>query len=455
MSNMQTGFARRSITPPLGTQMCGYFEPHVAREIITPLYANAAVFHGSNGHTAALVSCDVLFISRESVERVRAAVEAQCELPASAVLIAATHNHTGPATDAVFDAQPDPVYIALLETRIVEAVAAAQAALAPVSLQFSTSIETRVSINRRMLMRDGTAHTHITDEDLPDVVAREGTADQEVGVLTVSDAARNLRGMMINFALHPTNVRGDRICADFPGYLGEFIREQMGPGVSTVFLNGPCGDTDSNTDFVKRVAHSPERARLIGAALGETVREAAGHAEPIESGNVRSVQQLLQIPLKRVPDERVALAHRVLENPEPTEWVFSKGTLRPSPQKERVCAREAILVAERAACCPYANVEVQAIRLGDLVLLAVPVELFTEYGVQIKEAIRVRFPFAMVVELANGAFGYVPTRKAFATGGYETRVARSSQLAPEAGDMIVDASRGLLERLAAMAASQA
>ena len=43
-----------------------------------------------------------------------------------------------------------------------------------------------------------------------------------------------------------------------------------------------------------------------------------------------------------------------------------------------------------------------------------------------------------VVELANGWEGYLPTARAFAEGGYETLLARSSKLARETAEAVVE-----------------
>jgi len=50
----------------------------------------------------------------------------------------------------------------------------------------------------------------------------------------------------------------------------------------------------------------------------------------------------------------------------------------------------------------------------------------------------------MIVELANDWVGYVPTKKAFGEGGYETELARSSKLVPEAEDVFVETACELL-----------
>jgi hypothetical protein len=59
-----------------------------------------------------------------------------------------------------------------------------------------------------------------------------------------------------------------------------------------------------------------------------------------------------------------------------------------------------------------------------------------ELGLEIKE--KSPFKHTFVVELANDYVGYIPTRIAFEEGGYETLNARSSKVAPEAGELVVE-----------------
>ena len=71
-----------------------------------------------------------------------------------------------------------------------------------------------------------------------------------------------------------------------------------------------------------------------------------------------------------------------------------------------------------------------------------PAELFVEYQLDIKDG----SPFGktMVTELTNGWCGYIPTKRAMEGGSYEARLAHSSKLASETGDMIVGATLKLL-----------
>ncbi len=444
MNTFCAGFGEADITPAFGVPMAGYFEPHEVKEIITPLGAHAVAFRDADGTTLVLASCDVLFITDATASQIRRGIEGKYGIPPQQVLIAATHNHTGPATAELFDAKPSPEYMERFHAGVMEAVGAALDALEPAALRFGTAQESRIVTNRRLIMKDGTTHTHVTAEDMADVAAREGVADPELCVLVVENREGKSIGIVANYALHPTNVRGDRIDADYPGYFATHLRETVSPNLHVVFLNGPCGNTDSKTPFVDRIAHSPERARLIGTELGKAAQQAIASAAPCSDGSIRAASKVLTIPIKYVSQEEAELARKVLAGGEPSQWIFSKGTLRPSPRKEKVCAQEFLHIAELRATRPYSDVEVQVLRFGEIVIVGFPVELFSEFGQEIIEAVRAVGKRVFICELANGSFGYVPTRKAFQGGGYETRVGRSSQLVPDAGEMIVAAVSQLL-----------
>ena len=72
-------------------------------------------------------------------------------------------------------------------------------------------------------------------------------------------------------------------------------------------------------------------------------------------------------------------------------------------------------------------------------------EYFCEYGLRIKKASR--HPATWVVSLANEWVGYVPTAQAFVGGGYEPRTARSSKLAPDAGQRLLETALKALGRV--------
>jgi len=443
----QVGASERPINPSLGCPLSGYLEPHLAREMVNDLYAKALVVRGREGAPVALVSCDVLALDEETVRLVRQDAAARTGIPADHIMVFALHNHTGPATIDIFDGTADREYLGFLVRRTVEAIAEASDRAQSSELHFGREEEDRLSCNRRLIMRDGTVHTHITDAEIGDVAGREGPVDPEVGVLSSTHQSGTPAALAVNFALHPTNVRGDRICSDFPGYLSQRMRAHFGPQVVTLFANGACGNIDSKTEDLKAVDYGPERARMIGHLLGDTVVEALGSAQPVDGDEIVAVSETVHIPLRDISPGDLKLAREILNTAQPRDLILTKGTRRPSLLKEAIYAREMIALAERRAACPFELAEVSLIRIGNVIMAGFPVELFSELGLGVKNIARQKFPYVFVVELANGYLGYVPTRQAFARGGYETRLARSSRLAPNAGEMLLDAAARLLDRV--------
>ena len=452
MNTVLIGTAERPITPPLGCSMAGYFEPHQAEEIVTGLFARAFAARQGDAPPVALVCCDVLALEASSAARIRSACARQADIPEANICVSATHTHTGPQTADIFGHPAEAEYLAYLESQVAAAVVEAVRSLRPATLRMGRVEEDRASCNRRVVLRDGTVHTHTTDADIPEVAGREGPADQEMLTLHADWGDGTPGAVLVNFALHPTNVRGDRICFDYPGYFVKELRARRGEDLCAVFVNGACGNIDSKTGYLANVAYGPGRAQRIAEVLAEAAQAALTNARPLELGPVAVLTETIAVPRKQISPERVAQARALLaQEPaaeaDPSTLVFTRGTRRPSVLKERVYAAEALYLADLYTREPMAPVEIQAMRIGELAIVTVPVELFCEFGLEIKRLGNQRFAHTMVIELANGYLGYVPTRKSFVGGGYETRDAKSSQLAPEAGDLIVQAADRLLARL--------
>jgi len=86
----------------------------------------------------------------------------------------------------------------------------------------------------------------------------------------------------------------------------------------------------------------------------------------------------------------------------------------------------------------------QAIRIGDFAVVGIPFEVFVEIGLELKE--RSPFDTTMVIGLANGRFGYLPTPKQHVLGGYETWLG-TCKVQEDASVLIVDQLLEMLEEL--------
>ena len=149
----------------------------------------------------------------------------------------------------------------------------------------------------------------------------------------------------------------------------------------------------------------------------------------------------------------LAMAHREIELevrlPSESDMARAREILEKAKDKKvlttlpEVYARETVLLAKYPT---KVKLILQAVRVGELGIVATPCETFVEIGLEIKKKSPLRPSFT--IELANGYNGYLPTPEHHKLGGYETWRARSSYLEVEAAPKI---TRTLMELLASVA----
>ena len=423
----QAGFAEVDITPPLGAHKIGWLKDIVSDKILSPLFARVAVFRTA-GAQIAIVQLDTLFIAWPEVAAIRQGVSERYHFPGSGVMVAATHNHAGPAVTHAGDVPQDGTYAAWLVSRVINAFGEALARLQEAEIGFGRTFEWRVAHNRRVVMRDGTVRTHGTFDD-PNALCLEGPIDPEVAVLAVRDKNGNLLGALINFSCHPTHHGGDTaIDAGFPGVLAGELRAKGFP--FTLFLNGASGNVHTS-DPCQGGANMP--AEQAGQLLAEDVQQVLETMIFDDDVQIGSVSRTLDLPYRLVTEDEIS------------------GLVRGAQRfiDPAIYDRAIPALVNRIRRDGAHRVEIQLLVLADVVLAGVPGEYFCEFGLEIKErACRelTRPVHALVVSCANGRVGYIPTRAAFDRGGYETTFGPSSMLSSSAGDMIADAVIALLQR---------
>ena len=429
----KAGAAQRDITPLLGTSLVGFFHERKARDVRDPLYAKALVLDDGENRLG-FVLCDLIALEKEYISEVRRLVESDCEIPPENLMVACTHTHTGPASVGALGVDRDEGYLEFLVPRIADVVGMAVNRLREAEIGWEVGREERISFNRRYWMRDGTVRTN-PGYNNPDIVRPAGPIDPEVVAIRVSDAEGRTVAVLANFALHyvggsPTDV----VSADYFGMFAEEIQRMHGERFVAMLSNGCCGDVN-NID----VHNPPERkgyahVEHVASILAADVYSLTEHIKPTSEVQLRAASRNVTIPIRPVTEKMAEAARE---------------TLRDAPEdinrytKEQIYAREVLLLREMPR---EVETEVQAFalrsELGDMAILGLPGEMFVEIGLRIKEG----SPFrpTMIVELANDWVGYVPTKKAFGEGGYETELARSSKLVPEAEDVFVETACVLL-----------
>ncbi|QDT96053.1 hypothetical protein [Gimesia aquarii] len=449
---IKVGFAERDITPEIGMEQPGGYGKSFHRSFHDPCKVRATVFDNGK-HVVAVVSLDALFIRRVTVNEIRKRVQAKCKIPADSILLHATHSHSsGPmgmilpgeydhASDFVQElayeksSTADSAYLETVVDQSVEAICKAYKKRNASKCGAGVGIEEQVAFNRRFFMRNGLSFTHPRPGN-PDIVKPAGPVDPEVGVIGVWDEQGELKGCIVNFVCHATTNPGG-ISANYIYYVEQVIRGVFGKDAIVVFLAGASGDVtqvDNLSKFQRRP--SEESARFVGGRVGaETVKVLLS----MPRGNfetVASKTRILKIPRRKPNPERVKKAIEMVKagpaKSGAVDWVFAK---------------ETVLLDARLQKEPVAEVEIQAVQLGPVVLLTDPAEFFCQLGLDIKAGSP--FPITFPVSLANGCVGYVPTKEAFDKngGGYETRLTGYSNLIITAGPQMVDAAVELSKQL--------
>ncbi|MBN2477299.1 MAG: hypothetical protein JXB62_22015 [Pirellulales bacterium] len=429
---IRVGAAAVEINPPNGISMAGYYHPRGCQGVLDDLLVKATVL--DDGQTVvALVVCDLISVPRDVVVKAREIILQKVGISGAAVMISATHTHTGPSlTRGAARSGPDGgpgdlsrEYTQKLPEWIAQAVAEAHAARVPARVSFGRESQSRLAFNRRFWMRDGTVGWNPGKLN-PKIIRPIGPIDPQVAVVYAVAADGKPLLTYVNYAMHPDTTGGLLTSADYPGALARRLAEYRGPEMTTIFANGACGDINHlNVQWAER-QQGPQEANRLGTILSAAVLQAYMDLQPVRAIRLDACSQVVELPLAEATEEDLRQAQQIAARGGEATFM------------ERVQAYKVLdLVARKGE--PL-EAEVQVVTLGrDLAWVGLPGEIFVALGLSIKAA----SPFGQthVVELANGSVGYVPSRSAYAEGQYEVVSARCAE---GSGEMLVAAAVRML-----------
>ncbi len=411
---------RADITPPLGLTLEGY--PHYPRHNTgahDPLYA--ACMYLSNGENeVAFVTLDLLFFSKQHVVAVRKAVEEKCGINGANIMISCSHTHSGPMASSSIDLdtiinqiQQPKEYVEFLKNKIIEIICEAKENAFPALFARGTEIcgaESGIGGNRRM---------------------PGGPHDPLVSVWAIKDTNDVIRGAMVNYTLHPTFIHEwSNVCtADYPCYLKLEIEEKY-PECLVGFAQGASGNQSSR---YYRQGESYDEAERVGRTLGKAANVVLENALWTDELVIKVASEEVDVKLREFKPEEV-LREELARDKAAYEELYAKygkstnreeyylwqnanlKCLGAENQLGYVIARNKglkidILEDELPA-------EIQIIRLGDLVVIGLPGEMFVEYSIYLKAM--AGFHMTVINELSNGDLpGYLCTPESAVEGGYE------------------------------------
>lgn len=375
------GVAEVDITPPAGHAMDGYIartSPSTGTH--DPLMAQVLILTRGN-QRAAVVTLDLLAVSRSFSDPLRANIAALVGTTPDAVLVAASHTHAGPTgTQDWFpvgaNTQLDTAMTAAIQARLLDAARRAADDVQPATLHSAA----------------GTLDALGSDRNQPDQ-----PVDLSVTALRFDGLDGQPRAVLFHHACHPTvlSAANTTYSADFPGAARRRLQNAY-PGAIAMYLNGAAGNI--STRFRRHDQSFAEGERL-GGLLGNHVLELLARAEP-NAPYLAATGAMLDLPLRRFTSE--------------TRTLMTTGNARLDTVRAEGAAIEADL--RRAfAGQTIVTAEVSGLRIGPWALLAVPGEAFSDLAQQL----RATDPGALVVGYANDYLGYFPTQHAIDDATYE------------------------------------
>ncbi len=449
-TSLQAGSATANITPWLGIEVPGSHRARYAADVDDELLAKALVL--DNGETkVALVTCDLIALPQGIADRAKERIAARCDIPPENVMINATHTHTAAGIADLLGTDGNQAYIDWVPLKLADAVEIATHRLQAASIGFATAHEDRISFCRRWHMRDGTVRMNPGVEN-PDLVRPTYPTDPEVTMLYVEGADGRPIAAVSNFVLHYVGTDGGTaISADYFGHFHRLIQRYLDPQCVGMLWNGTSGDIN-NVDYSGKrkwtASGHKQAAKMANVLAGHLITEIQ-LMEMQDDLELAAAVGTFDFQRKTITEEDLAVAEKILAVPSGTYTDYDSGPFswvvgQPVPEHlVDVYARE----CQRLAEMPMAHsAPVQALRLGDASIVALPGEIFVEFGLTIKEQSPAKPQF--VVSLANGYVGYICTDKALQEhGGYETWAGYSSLGTVGTGPAMQDCALELLGRL--------
>jgi len=445
-SSLKAGAAAVDITPTqFPMNMPGGFSANMAEKAHDPFHSRALVLDDGKT-TLAMVVVDNLGAGPDVLNEAKALAAAKTGMSTQNMLICSTHTHSGPSLNTRSEAAA--AYYKVFVEGVAASIIQAHAALKPAAFGAAAHPLPDEVFNRRWYLKPGKMPLNpfgrldkvkMNPGTNPEVIDRPaGPTDPDITVLSLQDQKRKPLALFACYALHYVGgAPQGQMSAD---YFGEFARLMPSrlkgdEHFVAMMANGASGDINNIPFGVTRPPREPfEQIRIVAQKAADTawtaVRKIEKHEQNISLGMVRREVTLKN---RRPSAQDVAEAKAVLA-------VKDKEAVEKLPRLAQNYARSVIGAAERPE--DTLVVELQAIRIGDFAVCGIPFETFVEIGLDLKK----RSPFSqtMVIGLANGRHGYLPTFEQHKLGGYETWIG-TNRVQEDASIILTDT---LLEMLA-------
>ena len=434
----QVGFGRANITPTFGVPLAGYGNTHlrISNNVEYPLFVSCVAIRDAEGN-------DLLLISQDTVDSiwekdVRQVLTNVTGIAKDHIIVAATHTHCGPDKSSSLESIQKWKPEFLRQMKLAAEAAIADRAEAEISIGQAKTAQ--LSFVRHYLMSDGSyAGDNFGDFVNNAIVDHARKVDPQLQVIRFDRSNSGKQNvLLVNWQCHPMLhallTRKD-ISADYIGSTREYVEETKGD--LFVFFQGAAGDHSSRSRIPGEVL--TKDCKEFGKLLGDYVIHATEDMKKLEAAPIQVNQVQFEGKINHTMEDQLEQAQEV-------ETLYRKtdrdtgNVLAHQYGFSSVYHTNAIL--RRSKYGATMNMELTAIRIGQLSFVTAPCEVFGLFGTQIKAG----SPYAstFVLTCCNGGYGYIPCAEAYDYGCYETH---TSNFARETGDELVKTYISMLQQL--------
>jgi hypothetical protein len=425
----------------------GGFLQATADRVDDPLQARCLAL--SDGKTTLCIAIvDSCMVPTDVCDEVKQRAAKTTGVPADRILVAATHTHSAPSLMSYcLGTQKDPAYADYFIPRVAEGIAKAHAALAPAKAGWAVAQAPNHTHSRRWLHRPDDypldpfgeksvrAMMHPGYQN-PKYLGPSGPVDTALTILSIQSSDGRPLAVLANYSMHYFgNVPGSSgFSADYFGDFANHLQQKLdSKNPATPFVAIMSQGTSGDLHWMDY--SQPERKgytrQQYAEELGSIALQAIQRIEYRADVGLAMAQTRLTLSRRLPSPARIGRAEKIDQ---------ARGARRPKDLPE-VYAEQALWIRDH----PATDLVLQAARIGELGLAAIPNEVFAITGLKLKA----QSPLTplMNLELANGAEGYIPPPEQHFLGGYTTWPARTAGLETDAEPKIVEAILKLLEQV--------
>lgn len=413
----------------------------------TPLHARAIVLDDGIQRLA-IVVVDSCMMPKTFLDETKRLAAGETNLKPSQIVISATHTHYAPSVMDIPPADAEESYVPYLQKRITEAIASAERNLEPAQVGWASADAAEFTALRRWIRRpdrieqdpfgDQTVRaTMHAGRNWDDVTGESGPEDPQLAMISIQARDGRPLAVLSNFSMHYFSGETG-LSADYFGLFCEGLkarlshgRDESVPPFVGIMSHGCSGDI-WRRDYTVPPDQQPDW----------TINEYSTQLVDIAVASLKSIEYRHDVDLA-MAERRLALDYRVPDERR-LQWareiVSSMPDLSARNQHEFYAVQQ-VLLHERQST----EIVVQALRIGDIGIATTPTETYALTGLKVKLQSPLEKTF--VIELANGADGYIPPPEQHFLGGYNTWAARSAGLEVTAEPQIAETTLELLEHV--------